>query len=127
MPKGYLYTGCRWGQLHCVAQESELKSVGNAQDGYRQCTALRYTVQCACGKQFQIWASEFPGKRLMRDCGCGLGNAQTVSMRIGMPLDVIEIIRLYRAEEGNTMSSNVAIADLIKEGWASRLAGEKRE
>jgi hypothetical protein len=109
---------------------TELKDIG-ARDGTlfgggRQRLALKYILRCACGKEFEWWASDFIGKRLMRDCGCGAGDdgGMTLEIKVRISSSVYEIIKEYlkTGRGGATMSH--AVGELIEMGWARHLEKE---
>ena len=126
MAKGYLYSGAKWGHLKCQEVKSGFLTAGNATDGFRSRLAVTYELLCSCGKQISVRATQFPGKRLMRDCGCGVADEdyRSVNIKASVPLRIYDMVRAYVDVEGG-MTMGHAITKLIEMGWATYLEGAK--
>lgn len=68
--------GDKWGALECIHSGRIVFGETALDENGREYVANSWTVnghtfRCACGKEFQVEAKKFRGKRLVRDCGCG--------------------------------------------------------
>mgnify|MGYP003347674223 CR=1 FL=1 len=66
-PISTLAEGAHWGRLACIRCEWIERNVGtdDVPDWFAE---LRYTLVCECGRSFNKWARDFPGRSRMRDC-----------------------------------------------------------
>jgi len=127
MPKSILYRGAVWGSLRCTDVRYERRPLddNNSYDGGGR-QAVKYTLQCNCGKVFDVWGVEFKGKRITRDCGCGYATdiLAYIDAKFRIPLDTMKLIREFIGEDG--MSLSHAANELLLMGWQKYLeTGEK--
>lgn len=70
-----MHKGNKWARLECLdieKAEIELKFEGVIET--RVVSAFK--IRCDCGNVLLVEKLAFKGKRLMRDCGCGIGQEQ---------------------------------------------------
>lgn len=124
--------GETWGALHCTDTEN-IKRV--LDDGAVKETSHedQYHLVCACGKEFTIWADDFPGRKSMKDCGCG-ASAPTINVEstnksklpfgmrrrrvnISMTIDpdLYDLI-IERARDAEWKSFSAAIEEILRLG-----------
>lgn len=117
----------RWGRITCLGIER--KDRVNA-DGTEILANQPYLVlQCDCGTPaFEVWASDFPGKRKMLDCGrCGLGIAHKMPMvqAISMRLDTRLLIEAFQNKYGWNTSQTVV--ELVRQGAECKTKHDRPE
>jgi len=73
-------------------------------------------LTCLCGKTIALWASRFPGKRKLKDCGCGRSSRDHsyVVVGVSLPLETREDVERFRQAEG--LSFSRAIVELVRRG-----------
>lgn len=128
MPKGQITLGSSWGRLRCVDITRESRSVGTGDyDGFQERQSIQYLLHCGCGNEFTVWASDFSGKRYVKDCGCGIAqnDGLGVDIKIRVTMDVMNIMREYRGSRG--MSLGLTASELIRKGWEAYLSEQVRK
>lgn len=111
--------GVRWGRLVCTEVGIEWKSDIREEFGgdiARQCKY--YELRCDCGREFRVWKSGFPGKRKMRDCGCGLADEDGVNVFVKWRIPSAILMRL-----GEFPNVNRAAVDALRRGLGMDVEG----
>lgn len=102
--------------LECIEVRDEAISImADGPDGKPYATGqsewLRYYVfKCQCGKKHKVSMNQFPGKRMMRDCGCGIGGdvgGTSMVRAISMPSDLWYVLENYVKVHGGTLSGTL--------------------
>lgn len=115
--KGKLEAGTKWGRLECIKVEKREDGLKDP-DGniFAEFTFEVYTFQCECGKQFEMTEEAWPGKRAMKDCGCGMSDndGANVFFNFTGPLAVREAVTAYKKAHGVSFSR--ACVELLQKG-----------
>jgi hypothetical protein len=101
--------GDEWGAFKLSDIYTE--SVSTTHNGITDIIPTRFMVlDCSCGKRKTIAAGSFPGRRKMRDCGCGssipMGGKITAAY---VPDETLKRIKTYASEQGLTVSKAITI------------------
>lgn len=115
--KGKLEVGTKWGRLECVKIEKREDGVRDP-DGnvFASFVFEMYTFKCECGKQFEMTEESWPGKRAMKDCGCGLSDndGAHVFFNFTGPLAIREAVTVYKKKY--EVSFSRACVELLQKG-----------
>lgn len=109
MPSAYPY---RWGQLKIIAETTQTTQVvvdGKNLDRIEDVWVLK----CRCGELRTMPTNEFPGRDIMRDCGCGL-DASKRHYRVNTSVNENTYRRLDAYSRRHTVSQYVAIERLLE-------------
>jgi hypothetical protein len=79
----------------------------------------RVRLRCSCGGELAVWKSDWPGRRMVRDCGCGVAllDGRIVSACVSMPLRVKLAVGKHARQRGTSFSR--AVQDLVEAGLAA--------
>lgn len=76
---------------------------------------LAHFLKCECGKEFQVQVANCPGKRALRDCGCGAGGSRyQITVSLYAPITLLRDVDSYAAHHNQTPKS--AFMLLVREG-----------
>lgn len=131
--------GDYWGTLHVVSMREEPIYHTNQWGERHQNPAYSrqiYTIQCDCGKQFELAEEQFPGRRRMRTCpdcvkranqvadsalatissirGAGSSKGPSVTTAVYIPIWMFN--KIEQLAEGNRGSRNAAIVEILSKG-----------
>lgn len=113
--------GEKWARVQCLRVDvrSEPEYAFDTRGGKYETGVFSsesfYQFKCECGKEFELAADQFHGKRRLKDCGCGLGESDVaVFVGVTMPLKLRRILNQYAVEHGVGMSH--ATVRLIEAG-----------
>lgn len=115
--KGKMETGTSWARLRCVKAEVVTIQIrdgdGRPFDSYDE---AQYDFECDCGKKFSMSADVWPGKRKMKDCGCGISvdDGVIVVYNFTGPLHLRREIEKYQKSRG--LSFSRACVEVMREG-----------
>lgn len=102
MVSSILVKGSSWGRLICTEVfHADMKVT---EDGVTEILygVKQYRIKCECGgPDIVIKASEFQGKRNMKDCGCGLSSNDGVHMvwSMSVPYDLMMAVKTASINE----------------------------
>ncbi len=108
--------GDRWGRLTLTDIYTEI--VETRHNGVTDSTPTQfYEVRCECGSTKVLSKSSFPGRRKMRDCGCGTGvsGGRITAAYIDGP--TYAQVSTYAREHGLTISKG--IVELCRAGLSA--------
>lgn len=114
-----LNEGERWGQLHCIRVWNDIETKRNEFGLEETVVTPKAKIRCNCGREFEIRIALFPGKRRLKDCGCGLSiraAARTV-LTAYLPVTTLHRLRAYAGKRG------VSISQATNELLISALSG----
>lgn len=115
--KGKLSVGTKWSRMECIDIKLSKKELTDG-DGavFESWDEVQYTFLCECGKTVKMWQDAWPGKRAMKDCGCGLADEDlgSVMMAFTGPAQFKLNVRRYARTKGWSFSR--AIVELVKAG-----------
>jgi hypothetical protein len=102
--------GDKWGKLRITKIYSEIATV-KTPGRTDNLPILFYEFQCECGKVKTIVASTFPGRRKMRDCGCGWAAPCGAGRATGAFIDLklYDAIVKYSKLKGITVSRAIGV------------------
>ena len=93
--------GARWNAVTAI----ETAMVNEVTPGNSDGSVLDYAnvkkhiLKCDCGKLFEIAVKDCPGKRAVKDCGCGigavLGGEYKANLAVYLPLSMIKEVDDY--------------------------------
>lgn len=103
--------GDRWACLTIISEgNSELEAYEGRGRNY-------YVLRCLCGHEFRQFRHEWPGKRQLRDCGCGIADEREgviVNVSVNMPLKVRLDVKEYADRQDTSFSR--AASELMQYG-----------
>lgn len=114
-----LQVGDSWGALSVQSmyyKDYEI-SDGAVTESGRACFA---ELKCACGTSMEMKASDFPGKRALRDCGCGAADEKKIKeyktiTSYYLPLGLLQAVDEWRNTHKCRGMSH-AVAQLLQIG-----------
>jgi len=104
----------RWGTLQLINIQEHIRRVEQS-GGWEEFPDVQLTLICHCGKEFTVWQSEFPGKRKMKDCGCGMAERAKRALVTFCTTDTnLKRITAYALDQRMTLSK--ACAEIVEIG-----------
>lgn len=112
--------GDAWGRLKVVEIVQRVIERDTGDGGFEQYTASVAVLECDCGERVDCEVKLFPGKRRVRDCGCGLSerDGMQVGFSATLPVGLIEEVRELARREGAGSFSQV-LAVVVRKGLES--------
>jgi hypothetical protein len=111
--------GARWGKLKCVGKRA-VQIVNDEGNGVvEKYTADVYELRCDCGKSIEVEVNRFLGKRLVRDCGCGLDKEVGPSMILTISCKAGLVEEIEQAARVSGMSRSEKVVELVRKGLES--------
>ena len=113
-----IQAGDRWNRVQCIDISSVERTVPWIGGGGSDIFELEVlTLKCECGKEFTIDKRDFPGKRRVKDCGCGIGFEDGVPIvrAVSMPLELWRQVKEY-AEDQYIWNFSAAASALLRSG-----------
>lgn len=116
--------GDKWGALTCTyVGPTEVKE----DEGGGITTTRRvnvYQFQCECGGELVVPKTEFRGKRMIQDCGCGRADAtRKMMVSLSMPIGLRGQVREIADTNGSTFSQTASM--LLRWGVERWKGGQK--
>lgn len=99
--------GDSWGKLTCIGFGVEVTR--ETSNGITEEIRTRIMdVECSCGTVVFVHADDFPGRRKMKDCGCGAGKSDTkILISLYLPLRLVQKLDVLSALGKESRSSLV--------------------
>ena len=125
-----LKCGGQWARLKCLdvktgirIEEQDLGAVKVE----REVRTEVYVLQCECGRQFEVDAEKFAGKRTVKDCGCGLADLDGVTDVLVCRLRLEAVVSIRRLA-ADTAGGNVSLAvcRLLRKGMDMEVKASRR-
>lgn len=107
--------GDKWGTLTCIDAGFEDREIDEGGGTYRTLKVYVYRLKCECGKTKTVLRSEFQGKRVVKDCGCGSASGgHSTPLNITVPSELRERLIEEKLKHKVTLSHMVVM--LIEAG-----------
>ncbi|HEX6825461.1 MAG TPA: hypothetical protein VF077_04010 [Nitrospiraceae bacterium] len=106
-----------WGALTVTGITEKWREVQISDGLTEEVRDYRLYMRCDCGKTVEMFKSEFPGKKEMRDCGCGVGNSRRGVSQIKsfyVSDQLCEQIQVYALK--NKLTFSAAVSELVAVG-----------
>jgi hypothetical protein len=112
--KTKLEVGLRWGRLEATSfgvEDRDIEIRPGWVETYKD--AVYYVLKCDCGNEVRIWERDWKGKRVLRDCGCGMSvlDGMNTTICVSMPARTYQEIKTYARKNSLTVSK--AIVDCV--------------
>ena len=112
-----IYIGASWDHIKVVGEGiGERVTEDEDGTGSRDSKAAYWTLQCDCGKEFNIWDKDWRGKKFVRDCGCRLAAKDGEKVVIVLSAPALCRRRLQQYAIDNGLSLSRAAVELIYKG-----------
>jgi len=115
--KPEITVGMRWARIECIkVTEREFEEFESEYGTSVEIRRRVYVLRCDCGKQLERKVNEWPGKRAVPDCGCGISDSREgkEAALVYMPLPMARAAKQAAREKGNGLSQ--WIRDQIQKG-----------
>lgn len=115
-----LKEGDKWAAVIVIGNEMTSEQVTHR--GVTETVMFRVLeFRCDCGEPIVMKSGDFPGRRKMRDCGCGIWARQSevkpvkmTTTSIYIPIEIMRRLRQYAAD--NDTTPNKAISRVLDDG-----------
>lgn len=107
--------GDKWGSLEVtdIRIEPITRIDGAVKETRNECSIY---MRCKCGNEFSRAEREMPGRRELRDCGCGLSSNNSRPELFTVSLDRSTAARLMDYCRDNRVNTSSAIRFLLRAG-----------
>lgn len=118
-----LVMGERWACLEVI----KVDRLNEDAEPYGPSTGKFYRLKCMCGNEFPLDKRDYRGKRLLKDCGCGINGREgsRVIMSLYVPLSTRE--RVFECATQMGYSTSIAAAEMMDCGYMTFVAMGKIE
>lgn len=116
--KAQLRPGAAWSALTCTDVRIVRKTKTLGPGITETFDIVTYDLECQCGKRLSMSAADFPGRRHMKDCGCGTSvNRMPTVIAVYLPLKLVERVDARASAEG--LSRSRLIRNLLISGMVN--------
>ena len=107
----------RWGQLEVIDMDFQEVTEHPYEGITSTSNVIIAKLKCNCGKVFEIRRDQFPGKRRMKDCGCGIAKTDglCVMTAMSLPFSLMQTIKAFADKETKSNKSR-AMQILMRRG-----------